>query len=312
MINKAREPGEIRGPRYVIGRQLGAGGMGAVFEAVDVVRKRSVAIKFPRDSQPARAARQLAHEAAMMALPRGRGICSVYDVTLCGGQPCLVMELLAGETLSSRVTAGPLATTELLDWAVQLAEALADIHAAGVVHQDIKPANIFITATGRLKVLDFGVAAVCGDTSAMHPDKGPASVMGTASYVAPERLLQQPPNFRSDLFSLGAVLYTVATGQPPFGDGPPGVTLFRLLEGKPKRLRTLSPDRPEALEDIVHRLIARDARARYASAREVGRNLSELAHSIRGRSHAGGNQQLKRVPRRSADIWVPNRAAAAL
>lgn len=311
MINRAAGRRGVSGPRYVIGRQIGAGGMGVVFEAQDVVRNRPVAIKFARESDHKRSAKQLAHEAAMMTLARGRGICTVHDVTLCGGEPCIVMEHLAGETLRSRLHARPVATTELLDWSVQLSEALAEIHAAGVVHQDLKPANIFITSNGRLKVLDFGVAAVCGDTRKANPDQGFASVMGTASYVAPERLLQEPPHFRSDLFSLGAVLYAAATGQPPFGDGPAGMTLFKLLEGKPKRLRVLSPDRPEALETIVHRLIARDVRDRYASASDARRDFIALARVGADRRVGGCGRELRPAVRRPAAVAVVNRAAAS-
>ena len=186
--------------RYEILEQIGSGGMGVVYEANDSQAGRRVALKFARGGTNQAACRRLAHEAVAMALPHDRRICSVYDLAQCAGRTCLVMERLVGQTLEARIAGELLSTPEVLDIALQLVVALEAIHRVGLVHQDIKPANVFLTAKGAVKVLDFGLAVTVGGSVAgvEKPRKGSSAVMGTPNYVAPERLLQRPADPRSD------------------------------------------------------------------------------------------------------------------
>ena len=270
--------------RYQLLSEIGSGGMGVVYEATDSQARRPVALKFPRaGANPAAARRQLAREAAAMSLPHDRHICSVYDLATCAGKTCMVMERLVGQTLESRIAAGPLSTPELLDIALQLVEALGAIHRVGLVHQDIKPANVFLTTPGAVKVLDFGLAAIAGDlvSGSGKTSKGSPSVMGTPNYVAPERLACRPADPRSDLFSLGVVLYEMATGRPPFAAASCQDVLFNVLSMDPVPVRAIAPQRPVALERLVHKLLARDADSRYRSALEVKRALRRIRAQVR-------------------------------
>lgn len=269
-----------RSHRYQILKPLGVGGMGMVFEATDAQLGRPVALKFARPrANRAVAAKQLAREAAVMALPRGSRTCSVYDLATHEGRTCLVMERLDGQTLEARMLAGSFSTDELVDIAVQLSQALESIHQVGLVHQDIKPANIFLTTAGRVKVLDFGLATVLGEPSGgsvFGHRRARRSVMGTPNYVAPERLLRQPADFRSDLYSLGVVLYEMATGFPPFAADSNSGILMNVLEGNPVPLCALAAGRPIALEHVVKKLLARDRTQRFQSATDVTRALAGL------------------------------------
>lgn len=261
--------------RYTILGRLGEGGMGVVFEATDSKFHRPVALKFARcPASGLQASQRLAREAAAMALPHGSRTCSVYDLATCGGRPCLVMERLVGSTLEARLTEESLEASAVIRIAVQVTEALEAIHQVGLVHQDIKPANLFITTSGRVKVLDFGLATVFGDPSGGAATKRAGrSVMGTPNYVAPERLLKRPADFRSDLFSLGVVIYEMATGWPPFAADSPAEVIFKVLEANPASLRALAPARPVGLERIVMKLLARDPDNRYWSAADVKKAL---------------------------------------
>jgi serine/threonine protein kinase len=266
--------------RYQVLGLLGAGGMGFVYEAVDSTLHRRVALKFARDvTHRQRASQQLAREAAAMALPGDARVCAVYDLATTRGRTCLVMEHLVGCTLAARLDAGPLETSEVIDIAMQVALALESVHGVGLVHQDIKPANIFLTGTGLVKLLDFGLATVAGtasrSTAAEKKTRGGA--MGTPNYIATERLLQRPADMRSDLFSLGVVIYEMATGRPPFAAAAPLQVLVNVLEANPAPIRTLAPKRPAALDQIVRKLLAREVDGRYRTAAEVRKALHRLA-----------------------------------
>jgi serine/threonine-protein kinase len=269
--------------RYRVLGLLGTGGMGLVYEAVDTTLHRRVALKFARDAAHRhRAARQLAREAAAMALPRDARVCAVYDLAATAGGTCLVMERLIGCTLETRLKRGFLETSEIIDVTVQVAMALESVHGVGLVHQDVKPANIFLTTTGLVKLLDFGVATVVGTMSRKPTAARTAKsgVLGTPNYVAPERLLQRPADVRSDLFSLGAVAYEMATGRPPFAADSPAKVLFNVLDADPIPLRVLAPHRPVGLEQIVRKLLSRTVDGRYCSAAQVTRALRRLSPDV--------------------------------
>lgn len=264
------------GRRYKIVGRLGVGGMGTVFEATDSRLRRSVALKFARRNDRS-AARQLAWEAAVMSLPQHARVCSVYDLSKYRGRICLVLERLVGDTLAARLANGRLSAGRVMSVGSQIADALTAIHAVGLVHQDIKPSNIFLTLDDDVKVLDFGLAAVVGDPSNGRRDKRPnRSVRCSANYVAPERLLGRRADFRSDLYSLGVVLYEMATGRAPFAGGPVDAVLDRVLTSSVQPMRELAPDLPMALERLIVRLLAPQAQDRPQSAVDVKRALSRI------------------------------------
>jgi serine/threonine protein kinase len=261
--------------------RIGAGGMGVVYAATDTWTDDAVALKVARPGRGRRreSNTQLRHEAAALALVDDPHVCSIAALTSHRGRTCLVLERLVGESLQARLTRGRLSTLEVLDIAVQLAQALRAIHAAGVVHQDVKPANIILTRTGVVKVIDFGIAAFTGAPSdGATTDDAPVRppVLGSPNYVSPERLLRRPADPRSDLFSLGIVLYEMATGVPPFRADTPGETLSNVLDARPLPVLELAPDRPRALARLVHRLLARHASDRCSSASTVLRQLRSM------------------------------------
>jgi serine/threonine protein kinase len=280
MTTAAAATGHRATERYQILRQIGGGGMGVVYEAIDSHARRPVALKFVRDgTNKTTACRQLAREAAAMALPQDRRVCSVYGLATCAGKTCMVMERLVGQTLASRIAAGPLSTPELLEIAIQLLMALEAVHRVGLVHQDIKPANIFLTATNAVKVLDFGLAVGIGEPVAgsEHSVRKPGGgVLGTPNYVAPERLSEGPADPRSDLFSLGVVIYEMATGRPPFSARTTQDVILNVLAADPVPLRILAPERPPALEGLVRKLLARNVDERYDSAVRVRKALQRI------------------------------------
>jgi serine/threonine protein kinase len=266
------------GGRYRITGQLGMGGMGVVLAALDTWQQRRVALKFARTPLHGRSTglRQLTREAKAQALPNDIRVCSIYDVTTCDGLPCLVMERLVGCTLEARIEAGPIGNSELVNIAVQLAEALAAVHRVGLVHQDIKPANVFVTRTGLIKLLDFGLAASPGTSSEDAASKkrtAKSAVLGTANYIAPERILRRPVDPRSDLFSLGAVIYEMATGRPPFAGASSADVIFNVLDKNPQSIHAAAPGRPIALARLVRKLLAKEPGCRYQSAPAVRKAL---------------------------------------
>src|SRR5262249_11066691 len=213
--------------RYRVIGAIGSGGMAVVLDGIDTVSGRRVALKFTRTPDAAVIAQtRLEQEAEAMGRAHDPRICAVYGVADCQGLPCMVMERLIGQTLQARIAAGPLDTFEVVDVAADIAAALCAVHRVGLVHHDIKPANVFVTTAGRIKLLDFGLATRRGAfpvQSGSGRRTGRPSVLGTTNYIAPERILRQPADPRSDLFSLGAVMTEMATGQPPFPPGaPPG------------------------------------------------------------------------------------------
>lgn len=264
------------GRRYTIVGRLGVGGMGTVFEATDSRLRRPVALKFARRNDRS-AARQLAWEAAVMSLPQHARVCSVYDLSKYRGRVCLVLERLVGDTLAARLVNGPLPTRRVVSIGSQLADALTAIHAVGLVHQDIKPSNIFLTLSGDVKVLDFGLAAVVGDPSnGGRGRQSGRSVRCTANYVAPERLLGQRADFRSDLYSLGVVLYEMAAGRAPFAADSVDAVLDRVLTHRAQPLRAFAPGHPAALDRLVAKLLAPQVQDRVQSAADVARALNRI------------------------------------
>ncbi len=268
----------------VVGR-LGVGGMGVVYDAEDQSLARRVALKLLSEDLfgDPDATRRLKREAQTIALLNHPHICTVYEVDEHAGRTFIAMERLDGRNLKAHMARRKLETAELLDIALQIAQALEAAHTKGIVHRDIKPGNIFVDDHGRVKVLDFGLARrlpeVTQGSSAFPPIEGstiPGRPVGTASYMAPERILQLPLDPRCDLFSLGVVMYEMATERLPFAGASPADTVTNILERDPIPATKLSPDRPGQLDRIINRLVAKRAEDRYPSATALCTDLRAL------------------------------------
>jgi len=259
-----------------------------VYRARDPRLGRDVAIKILPEAFSADLdrLRRFEYEAKATAALNHPNILAVYDIGETDGVPYVVSELLEGETLRQLLEGGALTTRKAIDYGTQTASGLAAAHEKGIVHRDIKPENIFVTESGLVKVLDFGLARrmeldefgeslVAGSTIAGRP-------IGTANYMAPERILQMPLDPRCDLFSLGVVIYEMATGRLPFAAASPADTVTNVLEKDPVPVTTLSADRPARLQHIVDRLLAKNADDRYQSATEL-RAALESVTGDRGR-----------------------------
>jgi eukaryotic-like serine/threonine-protein kinase len=288
--------GEGSKERFRVVGTLGVGGMGVVFDAVDDVQRRPVALKFslatPHAGEAAR--ERLEQEAEAMIRSNDRRICTVYDVADCDGWPCIVMERLAGQTLQAKLAAGPLDTFEVIDIAAEIVGALAAVHRAGLVHQDIKPANVFVTTTGRIKLLDFGLVAVRGafpSGPGWSRRTGRPSVLGTTNYISPERILRLPADPRSDLFSLGAVIYEMAVGRPPFAARSTADALMNVLENDPPAIRRPQSSVARALDRLARKLLEKDPDLRCQSASDVRKALLTLR---KGRSESAARVTLRR------------------
>jgi serine/threonine protein kinase len=288
----------------VIGR-LGAGGMGVVYEAENERLPRRVALKLisedlatnrfqvapstavtvtPGSTPPVEsvedpnATKRLKREAATIALLNHPNICTIYEVDEHEGRTFIAMERLEGVNLKTHMARKTLGTPEILEISLQIVGALEAAHAQGIVHRDIKPGNIFICTNGQVKVLDFGLARrlLLGEGTLPDGSTIPGRPIGTASYMAPERILQMPMDARCDLFSLGVVIYEMATGRLPFAGASPAETVTSVLEHEPPPLTTLSPTRPGQLHRIVNKLVAKLADERYQSAAELRSDLLTL------------------------------------
>jgi serine/threonine protein kinase len=256
--------------------------MGVVYEAEDTRLSRAVALKFLPDelADDPDMARRFQREAETVALLNHPHICTIYDVGEHEGRRFIAMERCEGVNLKTYMARKTLETAEIVDIALQITHALGAAHAKGVVHRDIKPGNIVVSDMGQVKVLDFGLARRfrMADTGALGIDGStmPGRPLGTANYMAPERILQMPLDPRSDLFSVGVVIYEMATGRLPFAGASPADTVSNVLDKDPIPMRTLAPDRPAGLEAIAQRLLAKGADERYQSAAELADALQAL------------------------------------
>jgi serine/threonine protein kinase len=278
--------GETVGHYRIIGK-LGVGGMGVVYEAEDVRLSRRVALKFLPDDMAGDpdAARRFKREAQMVAELNHPHICIIHEVDEDKGRVFIAMERLEGTNLKLHMAKKSLETPEVVSIALQVTDALDAAHSRKIVHRDIKPGNIFVSASGHVKVLDFGLArrfqTDTSDGQGLEGSTIPGRPLGTANYMAPERILQMPLDPRCDLFSLGVVIYEMATGRLPFAGTSPSETVTNVLDKAPEPLTKLSPEQPARLERIVRRLLAKRAEDRYQSAAELRRELSTLQESGR-------------------------------
>jgi serine/threonine protein kinase/Tol biopolymer transport system component len=247
---------------YKILEKLGGGGMGVVYKAHDTKLDRDVALKFlpPELTLDPEAKGRFIHEAKAASALQHNNICTIHDIDqTADGQMFIVMDLYEGETLKSRITRGRLKIEEATDIAIQIAQGLGEAHQHGIVHRDVKPANILITKNGVVKIVDFGLAKLSGGTKMTKT----GSTLGTVAYMAPEQLQGSDVDARADIFSVGVVLYEMVTGKTPFHGDHEAALMYSIMNEEPEPLQTHIPDVTSELIHVVGRALEKDPASRY-------------------------------------------------
>ncbi|MFY9821879.1 MAG: protein kinase [Thermoanaerobaculia bacterium] len=272
---------------YRIEKLLGSGGMGAVYRAFDEALQRPLAIKhlLPGQTNPT-ASRRFRREAQAAARLNHPSIVHIYDIVETEAGDWIVMELVEGTSLHQGIPAGGLDPRQAVRLGRQIAEGLAEAHAQGVIHRDLKASNVMVTASGRAKILDFGLAKLVHHEIDQNLSRT-GFVMGTCHAMSPEQLQGLPLDHRSDLFSLGSLLYEMVTGDPPFRGDTATETLVRVCNFQPPPLAQVRPQAPQALSDLVDWLLVKDPQQRPASTEEVVQCLKALETAERSPGRAG-------------------------
>ena len=280
---------------YRIAAQLGAGGMGVVYRAEDLRLGRDVALKFVSDDlmHDEQAVRRLRAEARAASALNHANICTIYDIDEVDGHPFIVMELMKGRTLRDALAAGALRIHQIVDVGIETADALQAAHSQGIVHRDIKPGNIFVTERNHVKILDFGLtkltgnAADAGSTVSTEDNTMAGITLGTVHYMSPEQATGEDLDGRTDLFSLGVVLYECATGRHPFPGKTSAVILEAILNRAPLAPVTLNPELPVRLQEVINNCLEKDRELRYQSAADLRADLKRVRRDLEsGRSQA--------------------------
>jgi serine/threonine protein kinase/Flp pilus assembly protein TadD len=257
--------------KYKIIEEIGRGGMGVVYKAEDTRLKRTVALKFlpPEFTQDQEARQRFIQEAQAAAALDHSNICTVYEVDETDGQTFIAMSYIDGQSLKDKLGDGPLPVDEAKDIAIQVAQGLKEAHYKGIVHRDIKPANIMLTEKGQAKITDFGLAKLSGGADLTKA----STIIGTVAYMSPEQARGEAVDLRTDIWSLGAMLYEMLTGERPFKKNHEQALIFSILNDQPKPIKSLRPDVPLAIENTFQKAIEKDPRKRFESVGELIKGL---------------------------------------
>src|SRR6266849_631949 len=312
---------------YRIMEKLGGGGMGVVYKAEDTRLKRVVALKFlpPGTEQNPAAVERFKREAEAASALNHPNICTIHDIGEQGGEHYIVMEFMDGQTLKHHIEGRSLSAEQVLDLGIQIADGLDAAHSEGIVHRDMKPANIFVTRRGQAKILDFGLAKLTSkamvaegvSSSGMPTLSGkelltsPGTTIGTIAYMSPEQVRGEDLDNRSDLFSFGLVLYEMATGQLAFPGRTSGLITEAILNRAPTPTRVVKPQVPLQLEEIINKAIEKDRRLRYQSAAEMRTDLQRLKRDTLSGSISAIRYD-SRVSQASVAVEVPAAHATKL
>jgi serine/threonine protein kinase len=267
---------------YRIEEKLGEGGMGEVYRARDTVLGREVAVKvLPADKVRADRLQRFLREARAASQINHPNVVAIHEITESNGVHCIVMEYVAGKTLSETIPAKGLETQQVLHYARQIAASLAKAHAAGIVHRDLKPANIMVSTDRMIKVLDFGLAKLhepdtMDEDALTAAETASGAILGTAAYMSPEQAMGRPVDARSDIFSLGLVLYEMLSGRRAFEGETAMSTIAAILYKEPRPLKEVVPQTPRDLDRIVARCMHKEPDRRFQSVVDLRLALEDL------------------------------------
>ncbi len=296
-------PGTELAGKYTIEEVVGRGGMGIVYKAEDTKLKRSVALKFlpPELVQDEETRIRFVLEAQAAAGLSHPNICTIHEINEEEGKSFIAMEYVEGQSLKARIEKGPLEVQNALEIAIQMAEGLEEAHKRGIVHRDIKSANIMVTEKGQAKVMDFGLAKVKGGTLLTRE----GTTLGTVAYMSPEQARGEEVDHRSDIWSLGVVLYEMLSGELPFRGDREASILYSVVHEEPRPLKDIKRDLPPELQQVINRALKKNPESRYASAEEMLKELRKYQDSLRAEELGAFNLKtlLRRI--RKPKVAIP-------